>query len=74
MITTTRRDFLTIMGSSAIVLAAGSGSACASGEQPRSALVPWDLAGGPDYADLRMKALSYAILAPNPHNRQPWAG
>ena len=27
-------------------------------------------AGG--YSDLRKRALSYAILAPNPHNRQPW--
>ena len=25
-----------------------------------------------EYADPRMRALSYGILAPNPHNRQPW--
>jgi len=25
-----------------------------------------------DYSDPRKRALSYAILCPNPHNRQPW--
>jgi hypothetical protein len=34
------------------------------------ALAPWAAAGG--YSDPRMRALSWAILAPNPHNRQPW--
>ncbi len=24
------------------------------------------------YDDIRLKVLSYAILAPNPHNRQAW--
>ena len=31
---------------------------------------PWAEAG--KYEDARKKALSYAILSPNPHNRQPW--
>jgi hypothetical protein len=30
------------------------------------------MAGGAQYADPRLRALSFAILAPNPHNRQPW--
>jgi hypothetical protein len=67
-----RREFLKIMGSSAVVLAAGSLGGCAQGGQPRAAVVPWSRAGSGDFADPRMRALSYAILAPNPHNRQPW--
>lgn len=37
---------------------------------PHKALEPWNLAGS--YTDVRMNAMSYALLAPNPHNRQPW--
>lgn len=37
---------------------------------PTAALRPWQAAGDP--VEPRLKALSYAILAPNPHNRQPW--
>jgi hypothetical protein len=32
---------------------------------------PWR-AAGQGFGDVRLDALSYAILAPNPHNRQPW--
>jgi hypothetical protein len=32
--------------------------------------VPWRTAG--QYDELRRRCLSYALLAPNPHNRQPW--
>ena len=35
------------------------------------AAAPW-LAAGNGFKDPRLLALSYAILAPNPHNRQPW--
>lgn len=37
---------------------------------PHKAIAPWAKAG--DYTDPRMWALSYALLAPNAHNRQPW--
>lgn len=37
---------------------------------PHAALAPWSQAG--QYAEPRRFALSYAILAPNPHNLQPW--
>jgi hypothetical protein len=68
-----RRAFLKIAGSSAVILAAGGGGlgAFALTRAPERALAPWRLAGS-GYADPRMRALSYAILAPNPHNRQPW--
>lgn len=32
---------------------------------------PW-AAAGKGFGDPRLDALSYAVLAPNPHNRQPW--
>lgn len=65
-----RRSFIKIVGSSAVVFAAGTGY-FAGTRTPTKALEPWKLAGT-GYSDPRMKALSYAILAPNPHNRQPW--
>lgn len=64
-----RRKFLTILGGG-VVLAAGGAGAFIATRAPTKALAPWEAAGG--YDDPRMQALSYAILAPNPHNRQPW--
>ncbi len=65
-----RRSFIRVIGSSAVIMAAGAG-AFALSREPTRALAPWRAAGG-TYADPRRRALSYAILAPNPHNRQPW--
>ncbi|WP_299281145.1 twin-arginine translocation pathway signal protein [uncultured Tateyamaria sp.] len=67
--TLSRRKTLALMGGGFIV-AAGGAAALAVTRTPNSALAPWTAAGG--YSDPRMNALSYAILAPNPHNRQPW--
>ena len=64
-----RRTFLKVLGGGVIV-AAGSAGAFLSTRTPTKALEPWLKAG--DYSDPRKRALSYAILAPNPHNRQPW--
>lgn len=68
---TSRRKFLTILGGG-VVLAAGGAAAFMTTRTPTKAIAPWSAAGG--YEDPRMQALSYAILAPNPHNRQPWGG
>ena len=68
---TTRRRFLKIMGSSTFLIAGAAGGFALT-RTPSDALAPWDLAGSAAYADPRLKALSYAILSPNPHNRQPW--
>lgn len=38
---------------------------------PQTAHAPWKLAGAPP-EDVRLDAFRHAILAPNPHNRQPW--
>ena len=64
-----RRKFLKLAGGG-VVLAAGSIGVFATTRTPTKALAPWELAG--TYGDPRKNALSHAILAPNPHNRQPW--
>ena len=64
----TRRKTLAVLGGGAIVAAAGAGYAVT--RKPLAAIEPWARAG--TYEDVRKRALSYAILAPNPHNRQPW--
>jgi len=68
-----RRSFIRIAGSSAVILAAGAAGigGFAVTRAPEAARRPWQVAGQ-GYADPRVRALSYAILAPNPHNRQPW--
>lgn len=38
---------------------------------PTTAFEPWDLDPTPP-TDIRLDAFRHAILAPNPHNRQPW--
>jgi len=65
-----RRAALKILGGG-VVLAASSGTTgCAVTGSLEKAREPWDLAG--QYDDPRLNALSYALLAPNPHNLQPW--
>ena len=66
-----RRKFIMLIGGGS-VLAAGAGiGGFAATRTPHKALLPWHQAGSL-YKEPRRKALSYAILAPNPHNRQPW--
>lgn len=67
----TRRALL--LGSGAVLAtAAGGAGAFVATRDPAMARAPWDRAGAPAYAEPRLRALSYAVLAPNPHNRQPW--
>jgi hypothetical protein len=67
-----RRKFLLLAGGG-VVLAAGAGAAgFLLTRTPESAYRPWSAAGASLYDEPRRRALSYAILAPNPHNRQPW--
>lgn len=65
-----RRNFLKIAGSAGVIVAAG-GVGFSATRTPKDALKPW-INTGSLYADPMRRALSYAILAPNPHNRQPW--
>ena len=64
-----RRNFLKIAGGGVILAAAGT-TLFATTRTPTDALAPWSRTGS--YDDPRKNALSHAILAPNPHNRQPW--
>ncbi len=67
-----RRNTLKILGGGFIVSAAvlGGAGAMVATRNPKTARLPWEKAGG--YTEIRHIALSYALLAANPHNRQPW--
>ena len=64
-----RRKTLALIGGGVILAATASLAAIAT-RQPRAAGLPWGQAGVGE--EVRHRALSYALLAPNPHNRQPW--
>ena len=64
-----RRDFIRLVGGGA-VLAAGGGLAGCNAALPAAALQPWTDASS--QTDTRRFMLAHALLAPNPHNRQPW--
>ncbi len=68
--TATRRKMLALVGGGCVLAAGGAGALFVSTRTPHGALTPWRHAGR--QADPRLNALSYALLAPNPHNRQPW--
>ena len=65
-----RRKTLALLGGGTIFAATTASAAFLTTRTPHAALVPWDAAGS--YADPRLRALSWGLLAPNPHNRQPW--
>ncbi|MEM6846752.1 MAG: twin-arginine translocation pathway signal protein [Pseudomonadota bacterium] len=64
-----RRTFLAGLGGLVVTGAVG-GTVFAFTRTPAAALAPW-AAPGTAY-DPRVRALEWAVLAPNPHNRQPW--
>lgn len=64
-----RRQTLALIGGGTVT-AATAGLAWDIMRPLPTALQPWDQAG--TYADPRLRALSWAILAPNSHNMQPW--
>ncbi|MEM0949999.1 MAG: twin-arginine translocation pathway signal protein [Pseudomonadota bacterium] len=68
--TLSRRKMLALVGGGTILAAGGSAGAFIATRTPHAALEPWTLAGS--YGEVRRDALSFALLAPNPHNRQPW--
>jgi hypothetical protein len=67
--TFSRRKTLALIGGG-IILAASASLGGIATRKPRTALLPWGQAG--EGEDARHRALSWALLAPNPHNRQPW--
>lgn len=61
-----------ILGAGGVGLAlVGGGAAWRVMRTPTTAIAPWTIDPRRP-ADARLDALRYAILAPNPHNRQPW--
>lgn len=64
-----RRQVILAIGGA--LVAGGAFGAWRVTRQPKSARVPWTTLGEP-VADPRLDAFRHAILAPNPHNRQPW--
>lgn len=64
-----RRKFLKV-GAASLIILGGAGSFTLRSDI-RRARAPWGEAGK-GYSDHRLNALSYAILAPSPHNQQPW--
>jgi hypothetical protein len=67
--TLSRRKTLALIGGG-VILAATASLGTIAARQPRTAGLPWATAGAE--TEPRRRALSYALLAPNPHNRQPW--
>ena len=65
---TSRRQFITLAGGGA-VFATLPLAGCASA-YPDEATQAWHAASAE--TDLRRHMLAHALLAPNPHNRQPW--
>lgn len=66
-----RRSFIRLVGGG-VVLAAAPGllTGCSAFDVPASAVAAWS--GPTQDSEIRRWAMSYAILAPNPHNMQPW--
>lgn len=64
-----RRRFIALAGGG-LVAAASAAAVTRALRQPQSAALPWAQAGLDP--EPRRRALSVALLAPNPHNRQPW--
>lgn len=69
-----RRRFLALLGGSVVLAADLARARLARAATPPgtpSALAPWFVAGSSE-TELRRRAVSWAVLAPSPHNRQPW--
>lgn len=65
-----RRIFFVSTGAAGLVAATGV-TAFALTRTPARALLPWTEAGA-SRSDPRRFVVEHAVLAPNPHNRQPW--
>jgi hypothetical protein len=71
-----RRRAIQLVGGGAVLASTGGLVACAS-TAPEATLQAWEPAfaqrqAGSKGNDLRHFMLAHALLAPNPHNRQPW--
>jgi len=64
-----RRKLLKV-GAASLIILGGTGYATLRSDIAQ-ARAPW-AAAGQEFDEARLNILSYAILAPSPHNRQPW--
>ncbi len=64
-----RREVLVGLGG--VLIAGAAAGTWRVKRMPQSAIAPWQSLTEP-VADARLDAFRHAILAPNPHNRQPW--
>lgn len=67
---TSRRGVLKLIGGGVVLAAAGAGAFTVMHQPSQAARAAWREAGLPE--EYRRRFLSYALLAPNPHNMQPW--
>jgi hypothetical protein len=65
-----RRTFLKAASGAGLMLI-GGGALFVATRRPSGALRAWDTAKASS-TDTRLEVFRHAILAPNPHNRQPW--
>lgn len=66
----TRRGVLKLVGGGVVLAAVAAGGWYVANGPSADARKAWQEAGTP--TEKRRRFLSYALLAPNPHNRQPW--
>ena len=64
-----RRRFIRLLGGGMVLAAGGAVTGCSTA-MPDAAVRPWQNADAE--SDPRRFMLAHALLAPNPHNRQPW--
>ncbi len=67
-----RRKFIRTLGGTGIMLAAGTVGLQQCDRMPGEAIAAWNGPNAASEGDIRVWALSWALLAPNPHNIQPW--
>ncbi|MBX3498520.1 MAG: nitroreductase family protein [Alphaproteobacteria bacterium] len=67
----TKRRFLRVVGGGAVLAAGAAWVVPRLDAMPQAAIAGWN-GPSPDERDARRRALSWAMLAPNPHNMQPW--
>ena len=69
--TISRRTMIWAAGGAGLALI-GTGGVFAVTRTPQRALSAWNEIKSAQPTDVRLDAFRHAILAPNPHNRQPW--
>src|SRR5476649_1358479 len=70
--TLSRKSFLRILGGGVVVAAGAAVAIPRLDAMPAAAVEGWSGPGAAE-TDPRRRALSWALLAPNPHNLQSWS-